>query len=414
MALDPSAEALFVDKLAETLPDMTWGTRFGVLFGMVSKQEENGKAVAQSIDVSLGAGSSATYEDAYDAAGLINRVQFLIPFFLEYGIASIPGADNNLSKGPASAANLLLDESSKAINMAKNAADVDMFGDGYGTIAIARTIANPGGSTYTVTFNMNSEVIRFRKNQRITQKDTPAGTLSAGYGVVTAVNVGLKKITLTAVSGFVPVTGYAIGNKGSQATGTTFTTTPGLAAWIPPAASRPVSATTFLGVDRSQDEQKLAGSYYDGTRDTILDAVLKCEASVANVPGASPDTVVLSTVNKARILADCQTQKRYVETRDVQGRDIDVYFRVVSIQGTTGMLNLVESANCPDDQVWIIDSSDMALGCPNKTPIKGVNNNGSPVIDDPAADRTLVRFRFQAAFWPRTPGYHGCVTVRAS
>jgi hypothetical protein len=414
MALDPNAEALFVDKLAETLPDMTWGTRYGVLFGLVSKQEENGKAVAQSIDVDLGPGGSATYEDAYDAAALTKRVQFLIPFFTEYGIASIPGTDNNLSKGPASAANLLLDESQKAINIAKGAADVDMFSDGYGTIATIVTPTNTSGSTWTVTFRMQSEILRFRPNMRITQKDTPSGTLAVGYGVVTNVNQGLKRITLTAVSGFTPTTGYVVGVRGSQATGTTFTTVPGLPAWIPPAASRPVSNTAFLNVDRSENEQKLAGSYYDGTADTILDGVLKTEAQIANVPGANPDTVVLSTANKARVLADCQTQKRYVETRDVKGADIDVYFRVVSIQGVTGMLNLVESSNCPDDQIWVLDSSDMCLGAPNKTPIKGVNNNGSPVIDDPAHDRTLVRFRFQAAFWPRTPGNHGCLTVRAN
>lgn len=412
MAFDTSVLDLLIPSLHEGLADMTWGSRYGALFGLMQKSDESGSSHAVVIDLSFGGGQSAAYADALANTSLVNRAQFLVTPFKGYGLSRVPLDQNEFTKGPESAAVLLMDESEKAINSAKNAMDVALASDGYGTLATIKSHTG-SGANWTITFNLQSEILRFRPNMVITQKDTPTGTLQVGTGTVTNVNVRTKTITITAASSFSPTTGYVVGQQGTQATGTSFTTYPGIPAWIPPEADRPVASTAFYGVDRSVDEQKLAGTSYDGTSETILEGILALEAQIANVPGAAPDTVVMTPQNKAKVLSDCQTQRRYVETREVKGPSIDVYFKVVSIQGVTGMLNIVESSNWDDDKVAVLDSSTWFISSPGNVPIRPINSNGSPIVEDPASDTCITRFRSQAFVYCTAPGHNGMLTVRA-
>jgi hypothetical protein len=403
---------LLIPALSEGLPDMTWGSRYGALFGLMEKADEAGTSVAVVVDLSFGGGQSADYATALANTSLVNRAQFLVTPFKGYGLSRVPLSQNEFTKGPESAAVLLMDESEKAINSAKNGMDVALASDGFGTLAKIVTPTNTSGSTWTITFNLQSEILRLRPNMVITQKDTPTGTLQAGTGKITNVNVGTKTATLTASGGFTPTATYVIGQQGTQATGTAFTTYPGIQAWIPAAASRPVASTSFYGVDRSVDEQKLAGNYFDGTAGTILEGVLTLEAMIANVPGAAPNMLVMTPQNKAKILSDCQTQRRYVENGEVKGPDIDVYFKVVRIQGVTGMLNIVESSNWDDDKVAVLDSSTWYIASPGNQPIKPINSNGSPIVEDPGDDSCVVRFRSAGFVYCKAPGHNGMLTVR--
>jgi hypothetical protein len=410
---DTAVNDLLIPSLHEGLADMTWGSRYGAIFGLMQKSDESGSSHAVVIDLSFGGGQSADYATALANTSLVNRAQFLVTPFKGYGLSRVPLDQNQFTKGPESAAVLLMDESEKAINSAKNSMDVALASDGYGTLGVITVVDASSAPVYIITFGKQSEILKLRPNMVVTQKDTPAGTLSVGTGLITNVNVGTKKATLTARSSFVPVVGYSVGQSGTQATGTAFTTYPGIPVWIPPAANRPVSATTLYGVDRSVDEQKLAGSYFDGTAGTILDGILTLEAQIANVPGAMPDTLIMSTNNKAKVLMDCQTQKRYVETREIQGPGITVFFKTVSVQGVTGLLDIVESSNWPDDLVAVLDRSTWFISSPGNVPIRPINSNGSPIVEDPASDTCITRFRSQAFIYCTAPGHNGMLTVRS-
>src|SRR5678815_2961081 len=217
--MDTSTEALLVDAMHDTLGDMVWGSKYGQVYGLIKKIEENGNGVAVSVDVNFGGGGGANYANAKTNSSLVKRVQFLVPFFKGYGISTVPLDDNNLTKGPQSAAVLLVDESQKAIDMAKNGMDVYLCSDGYGTRGIASTTV----TATTIVFTTQSAARRFWPGMVITQKDTPAGTLQAGTGTVTKVDVANKKITFTAAGGFTPTAGYAVGQQGDQASGSDFT-----------------------------------------------------------------------------------------------------------------------------------------------------------------------------------------------
>jgi hypothetical protein len=409
---------LLVPSLHDSLPDMTWGeSNYGALVGLFKKGTEDGSVHAISQDVNFGGGASATYADAYANATLTTRVQWQIQPFKTYSITSIPLDQDAFTKGPHSAARLLFDESAKCMNQARNQLDVALAGDGYGTLGTIVTPTNTTGSTWTITFATQAEILKFEPNKIYTSKATAAAaSLDAGTFLVTNVSVGSKTITGTS-TGMTPTAGHVMGLKGTQQASTAFSVWPGIPAWIPPAASRPVSATTFQNVDRSVNEQKLAGSYLDWTGD-ILEGVLQLESQIANVPGAKPDTLVASFVTKAKVMASAQTQNRFMTAERVKVPDmadgIDIYYSVIRIHGTAGgHLDIVCSSNWSDTLLAVLDRSTWHIDSPGGNPIMGVGSQGNPIVEVPTSDACLCRYRVAAFVYTDTAGYNGMLSIPA-
>ncbi|HUG50895.1 MAG TPA: hypothetical protein VLZ78_07855 [Terrimesophilobacter sp.] len=411
---------LLVPSLHDSLTDMTWGeSNYGALVGLFRKGTEDGSVHALTQDVNFGGGASATYTDAYNNSTLTVRVQWQFQPFKTYSITTIPLDQDAFTKGPHSAARLLFDESQKCMNQARNQLDVALAGDGYGTLGTIVTPTNTTGSTWTITFATLAEVLKFEPGKIYTSKATAAGaSLEAGTFAVTNVQPGIKTITGTS-TGMTPTAGHVMGLKGTQKASTAFSVWPGIPAIIPPAANRPVSATTFMNVDRSVSEQKLAGSYLDWTGGgDILQGVLQLESQIANVPGAKPDTLVSSFTNKAKIMASAQTQNRFMTAERVKVPDlaegIDIYYSVIRIHGTAGgALDIVCSSNWSDTLLAVLDRSTWHIDSPSGNPILGVGSQGNPIVETPLDDACLCRYRVAAFVYTDAAGNNGMLTVSA-
>lgn len=413
---DPSVQDLLVPALDAAYPSMAYGEGYASITGLFQKRDMSGLSASAPCDVDLGGGTGNDAATAYANATLNTRAQWQVTAYKTYGFTQVPLFDDAFTKGPESAADLLMDESKAAMNKAKLAFDQALSSDGFGTLATVKSAATTdSGATYTITFAYASEVLKFRPKMVLTQKTTAnAGSLNAGTGLVTNVAQGSKQIKVTCSGGFVPTATHVVGEQSIQAASSAFSTWPGLLAIIPPIASRPLPPGTVInGVDVSQDETKLAGSALDATNMDYLEAINQLDAMISNVPGASPDTVLCSMQTKAKIMSDLQTQRRYSETREVQGPGIDVFFKVVTIHGVAGDLDIVGSSNFPDNYIMILSRKDWVLGSPGNRPFVPATANGkSPVVEIPGLDACVVKYRAQGFVYCRAPGGSGIATIR--
>ena len=411
---DASVQDLLVPALDAAYPSMAYGDNYASITGLFEKRDMSGLFAAAPLDVDLGGGTGADAATAYANATLETRAQWQVTAYKTYGFTQVPLFDAAFTKGPESAADLLMDESRNAMNKAKLSFDVALSSDGYGSLGIVKTATNTSGASWTITFAYNSEVLKFRPKMVLTQKTTAnAASLNAGTGLVNSVAVGSKQIIITASGGFTPTVGHVLGEQSVQAASAAFSTWAGILAILPPAALRPLApGTTINGVDVSVDETKLAGSALDGTNMDILEGINQLDAMIANVPGAAPDTVLCSMTNKAKIMSDLQTQRRYSESREVKGPGIDVYFRVVTIHGVAGDLDIVGSSNWPDNYIAILSRKDWVIGSPGNKPFVPASASGNPVIEIPGLDACVIKYRAQAFVYCRAPGGSGILTVK--
>jgi hypothetical protein len=398
--------------------NMAFGGQYAALYGFFNKAEKTGDAVSIPLAYDLGVGAATTASASYNAATLAQRTRFLVTPFKSYRTTVVDLSQAEYANGDDnSVVDLLEDEAQKCMDAAKMDIDAALGGTGGGEIG---TIASSTGSgPYVLTMSQRSDMLRMQVNQTYVSKATPlSGSLDTGTFTVTNLNVNALQATVTANSSWAPTNGHVFGVNGVMAASTAAVVWPGILGWIPPASARPVSSTLFFGVDRSVDELKLAGSALDvsgantsiGTMGT-LEGIEMLAYQVADVPGATPDLVVMSFAQLGKIKAQLQTQGRY-NREDRKGKGIEVYYQTVVIAGPRGDMDIIASSNWPSNQVAILDKSSWTIGSPGNQPIKPAGVDGLPFQNSPGQDAAICQYRVSCFVYCTAPGWNACLTVK--
>lgn len=414
-----NVDALLRSDLHDAYEDMAFGGQYAAIIGLFKKVEKDGDAVTVPVKYDVGAGQGATAATAYANATTAARVKFIVTPFKAYQEELVDMSQSIFTKGSDnSVADLLEDEAKVAMDGCKRQVDQALAATGYGEIGTIS--ANTGGGPYALTLSQRSDILPVVVGATYVTKASPsAGSLDAGSFTVTNIQPSALKITVTANGGWTPTNTHVFGLSGTMAASASPVQWPGIPGWIPPAASRPLSTgDSFFQVNRSVNEMKLAGSYLaiDGSDTTVgvmglLEGINRLAHDIADVPGANPDTVVMSFAQRGRIVAQLQTQGRYRES-DTKGQDIDVFYRTVTIVGPTGDMEIVGSSNWPSNLVAVLDKSSWYCAAPDNMPFKPLGVDGVPFQNVPGTDQAVCAYRAALFVYCDAPGFNGMITCK--
>lgn len=414
-----NVDALLRSDLHDAYEDMAFGGQYAAIIGLFKKVEKDGDAVTVPVKYDVGAGQGATAATAYANATTAARVKFIVTPFKAYQEELVDMSQSIFTKGSDnSVADLLEDEAKVAMDGCKRQLDQALAATGYGEIGTIS--ANSGGGPYTLTLSQRSDILPVVVGATYVTKASPsAGSLDTGSFTVTNIQPSALKITVTANGGWTPTNTHVFGLQGTMAASASPVQWPGIPGWIPPAASRPLSTgDSFFQVNRSVNEMKLAGSYLaiDGSDSTVgvmglLEGINRLAHDIADVPGANPDTVVMSFAQRGRIVAQLQTQGRYRES-DTKGQDIDVFYRTVTIVGPTGDMEIVGSSNWSSNLVAVLDKSSWYCAAPDNMPFKPLGVDGVPFQNVPGTDQAVCAYRAALFVYCDAPGFNGMITCK--
>lgn len=414
-----NVDALMRSDLHDAYEDMAFGGQYAAIIGLFRKKEGDGDAMTVPVKYDISAGQGATAATAYANATTASRIKFIVTPFKTYQENLVDMSQAIFTKGSdSSVADLLEDEAKTAMDGCKIQLDQALAASGYGELGTIS--ANTGGGPYTLTLSQRSDVLHVTVGATYVTKATPAaGSLDTGSFTVAGINPSANKITVTANGGWTPMNTHVFGISGTMIASTSPSQWPGIPGWIPPAASRPIATNdSFFQVNRSANELKLAGAYLDGSgADTtvgvlgILEGVNQLAHNIADVPGANPDTVIMSFANKGKVVAQLQTQGRYRES-DTKGQDIDVFYRTVTIVGPTGDMEIVGSSNWASNLVAVLDRSTWYIASPDNMPFKPLGVDGIPFQNVPGTDQAVCGYRASAFVYCDAPGFNGMLTVK--
>ena len=406
-----NVDNLLRNDLDRTYPDMAYGDNLSAILGLFNKKDQSGDGVKVPFKGSVGAGQGATAATAYANATLANRYAWNpVPPFKVYGESIIPLDQAIFTTGDDnSVVDFLMDESKTAMDNAKIQLDQALCSDGSGTLGTIKTATNTSGVIWDLILTQASDMNNFQPNQVLVQKTTAfASTLNTGSLTVNNVTFSNNTITVTANGGATPVATHVIGVQGTMAATTSLVTFAGIPAFIPPIGSRPVSSTTLFGLDRSVDEARCAGQALDGTGMGVLEGINKLGHMIMNIPGAKVDMAVCSYATLAKVQADLQTQARYV---DVKGKGIDVFYKLLEVQGPAGPLYFVPSSHWSDSLVGLLTSDSWVLGSPGNKPFQAITSTGSPIAEIPGTDTAVAGYRGAGFVYTNAPGHNGMLTI---
>lgn len=371
---------------------------------MVPKKTDfGGKYKPIPIITGVSQGRSSTFANAQTNQSAVQIESFLLTRVSDYSIATIDNQTMLASRTDKMAflegSKVVIDGAVRSLTLSLASA---LFRSGTGTIGKISSI-----STGVITLVNAADVVQFEINQVLQANATDGGTPRAALGYVIAVNRS---------SGTVTVASSGLG--GSAATPTSWAASDfllvqgdnnlkikGLDAWLPATAP---SATTFFGVDRSVDTVRLGGVRYDGSAQSIEEALIDASSLLAR-EGGKPDVAVMSFASYSALEKALGSKVQYV---DMKG-PAEIAFRGITINGANSMIKCFPDRNCPPLTCYLLQMNTWCLESLGDAPQILRYSDGNEMLRVYNADSAELRVAYYAQLRTNAPGWNARVTLGA-
>lgn len=296
---------------------------------------------------------------------------------------------------------------------------LDLFKDGSGNRGSISAIA-----TGVITLSDPNSVVNFEVGMSLVSYSLSGSTYTqstgAAIGYVIAVNRSTGQITVSATPGGSAGTPTnwstsfpLLGVQGDVAFGaisvtTSFNKISGLAAWIPTAA--PGGGDSFWGVNRSADPTRLAGVRFDGSAESIEEALIDGSSLVAR-EGGQPDMCFMNFASYAALEKSLGAKVQYV---DVKHEEADIAFAGIRIHAPYGPITVIPDRNCPSQTAYLLQLDVWKLRSLGKAPhVLTYGLEGLEGLRVGNADALEIRIGYYANLICSAPGWNCVIQLSA-
>lgn len=367
---------------------------------MVPKKTDfGGKYKPIPIVTGVSQGRSATFSNAQGNQSPVQIESFLLTRKSDYSIATIDNQTMLASKTDKMAflegAKLVIDG---AIRSCTNSLASALFRSGTGVIG---QIASQTGTTITLT--NAQDVVQFEVNMYLGASATDGGVLLGAPDIAIITKVDRTNGILT----FASVPGTWANGSFLQVQGDTNAKISGLAAWIP--AVNP-SATAFYGVDRSVDVTRLGGVRYDGTSQSIEEALIDGSSLLAR-EGGKPDVAIVNFASYSALEKSLGSKVQYVDL-NLKG-PAGIAFRGIMVNGANSMIKVFPDRSQIAQTCHLLQMDTWALECLGDAPQILRYGDGLEMLRVYNADAGEVRVGYYANLRTNAPGWNANVQLSA-
>lgn len=280
-------------------------------------------------------------------------------------------------------------------------------------------------STGAITLTNANDVVNFEVGMSLVSYSvsgqTPTQSTGAAIGYVIAVNRSSGVVTVAASQG------------GAAATPTNWSTSfkylavegdisfvsnglrpgnalkiAGLSYWLP--TSAPTSGDSFWGVDRSVDVTRLAGVRFDGSSESIEEALIDAAALVAR-EGGMPDMCFMNFASYAALEKSLGAKVQYV---DVKHEEADIAFAGIRVHAPYGPITIIPDRSCQPQTAYLLDLKTWKLRSLNKMPhILKYGVEGLEGLRVGNADALEIRIGYYGNLTCNAPGWNAVVQLSA-
>jgi hypothetical protein len=390
------------------------------LLALIAKDESPSGFAGKYIPVPLvyrtPQGRSGTFANAQNNQTAPALISFFVYRVSNYQLVTITNELLEATKDDAGAfvdeAKLNMDTGFRNIS---NDLALDLYGDGSGTRGQIGSI-----SSGVITLTDANQIVNFEYGMSLVSFSVSGttATISTGgnIGYVIAVNRSAGTVTVSATQGGVAATptnwstsfprlavqGDVNFASGGLATGSSLKVS-GLAAWIPSVA--PGSSDSFWGVNRSVDVTRNAGVRFDGSSETIEEALIDGASLVAR-EGGQPDMCFMNFASYAALEKSLGSKVMYV---DVKHEEADIAFAGIRIHAPYGAITVIPDRNCPSQTAYLLSMDTLKFRSLGKAPhILKYGLEGLEGLRVGNADALEIRIGYYGNLICNAPGWN-CV-----
>jgi hypothetical protein len=350
-------------------------------------------------------GRSSTFSNAQGNQSPVQIQSFLLTRVSDYAIATVDNQTMLASKTDKMSflegAKLVIDG---AIRSCTNSVASAIFRSGTGSIGqISGSV-----STGVITLINSADVVQFEINM-VLQADATDGGASprAALGYVIAVNRSGGTVTVaTSMGGAAATPSGWTANDYLLVQGDLNAKCSGLSAWLPTTA--PGSTDSFFGVNRSVDTWRLGGGRYDGSSQSIEEALIDASSLLAR-EGGKPDVCITNFASYSALEKALGSKIQYVDAKG----PADIAFRGIMINGANSVIKVFPDRNCQATTGFLLQINTWALEGLGDVPQILRYGDGLEMLRVYNADAGEVRIGAYYQVRTNGPGWNATVKLSA-
>ena len=372
---------------------------------MVKKSTDfGGKYKPVPIITGVSQGRSSAFTNAQGNQSPVQIQSFLLTRVSDYSIATIDNQTMLASKTDKMSflegAKLVIDGAIRSIT---NSVASALFRSGTGSIGKISSI-----STGLITLTNAADVVQFEINM-VLQADATDGGASprSALGYVVAVNRSGGTITVAASMGGAAATPTSwVANDFVLVQGDLNAKCSGLAAWLP--ATAPTSSDLFFGVNRFADTWRLGGGRYDGSAQSIEEALIDSSSLLAR-EGGKPDVCITNFASYSALEKALGSKIQYVDAKG----PADIAFRGIMVNGANSVIKVFPDRNCQVSTGYLLQMNSWGLEGLGDVPQILRYGDGLEMLRVYNADAGEVRVGAYYQLRTNAPGWNCNVTLSA-
>jgi hypothetical protein len=371
---------------------------------MIKKNTDfGGKYKPIPIITGVSQGRSSTFTNAQTNQSAVEIESFLLTRVSDYSIATIDNQTMLASKTDKMSflegSKLVIDGAIRSIT---NSIASAIFRSGTGSIGqVSGSI-----STGVITLANPADVVQFERNMVLQANATDGGSPRAALGYVIAVNRSGGTVTVsdTGLGGAAGTPSGWTANDYLLVQGDVNAKPKGLAAWLPFTAP---GSTAFFGVDRSVDTWRLGGGRYDGSSQSIEEAVIDATSLLAR-EGGKAGTGITNFASYSALEKSLGAKVQYVDM--AKG---EIGFRGIQINGANKQVQVFPDRSCQPQTMYLLQMDTWALEGLGDVPQILRYGDGLEMLRVSNADAGEVRVGAYYNVRTNAPGWNANVKLSA-
>jgi hypothetical protein len=369
------------------------------------KTDFGGKYKPVPIQTGVSQGRSSVFATAQANQTAVSLQSFLLTRASDYSIATI---DNQTMLASATDKMAFLEGAKLVIDGAIRSATLSLasalFRSGTGSIGQASSIG-----AGVITLSNPNDVVQFEVNMTLQANATDGGgSPRTALGYVIAVNrsAGTVTVSATGLGGAAGTPALWVAGDFLLVQGDNNAKIKGLAAWLPTTAPGP--GDSFFGVDRSSDPVRLAGVRYDGSAQSIEEALIDSSSLLAR-EGGVPDVAIVNHASWAALEKALGSKVQYI---DFKG-PANIAFRGVMVNGANSQIKVFADRNQKAQTCHLLQMDTWCLESLGEAPQILRYGDGLEMLRVANADAGEVRVGYYAQCRSNAPGWNATVSLSA-
>jgi hypothetical protein len=292
-----------------------------------------------------------------------------------------------------------------AIRALTNSLATQLFRSGSGAIG---TVGGWNSVTGVVTLSSASDVVNFEVNMTLqTRNPTTGSVTSSASAYVVAVNRTAGTITVSGSMGgsagfaWGPSVGDTINVVGDYNLALS-----GLAGWLP--ATAPGSTDSWFGVNRSSDPTRLSGVRFNGTSESIEEALIDGSLLVAR-EGGNPDVAIMNFQSYAALEKSLGAKAQYISMKG----PAEIMFPGILINGAGGQIKVFPDRSCTAKTAYLLQMDTWKLYSLGPAPHIAKYADGLEMLRVYNSDAAELRVVSYANLGCNAPGFNAVIQLGA-